>query len=68
MHVIERLRREGDRIHYQVTVEDPEVFMEPWTMNAIELKPDPDPKATIVEGSPCNMEYDRTTIVGRNRH
>ena len=66
MHVIERLRREGDRIHYQVTVEDPEVFMEPWTMNAIELKPDPDPKATIVEGSPCNMEYDRTTIVGRN--
>jgi hypothetical protein len=68
MHVIERLRREGDRIHYQVTVDDPEVFMEPWTMNAIELKPDADPKATILERVPCDMEYDRTTIVGRNRH
>jgi len=68
LHVIERLRREGDRIHYQVTIEDPEVLMEPWTMNPMTLKVNTDPKATIREGTPCNMEYDKGTIVGRNRH
>ena len=68
LHVVERLRREGDRIHYQVTIEDPEVFLEPWTMNSIDLKVDSNPKATISEATPCNMEYDKGTIVGRNRH
>jgi hypothetical protein len=68
LHVIERLRRDGDRIHYQATIDDPEVFLEPWTMNPIELKASTDPNATIREGTPCNMEYDKGTIVGRNRH
>jgi len=37
-HVIERLRREGDTLHYDVTVEDPVVFSEPWKQRSRELK------------------------------
>ena len=29
MHVVEKFRREGDAIFYDVTVEDPEVLVEP---------------------------------------
>ena len=30
MHVIERLTRQGNLLHYAVTVEDPEMFTKPW--------------------------------------
>ena len=33
LHVIERISRVGDTLHYQATVEDPDVFTRPWTMN-----------------------------------
>jgi hypothetical protein len=33
MHVVERLRRVGDTIQYQVTVDDPEVLVKPWVVN-----------------------------------
>jgi hypothetical protein len=68
MHVVERFRREGDRLFYDAVVDDPEVFLEPWHKTPVELKVDPNPKATIAEPLTCNMEYDKTTIVGRNRH
>jgi hypothetical protein len=32
MHVIEKFRREGDVIYYDVTVEDPEVLAEPYVI------------------------------------
>jgi hypothetical protein len=32
LHVIEKLIRKGDEILYEVTVEDPEVLVEPWVM------------------------------------
>ncbi len=32
MHVIEKLTRKGNEILYEVTVEDPEVLVEPWVM------------------------------------
>jgi hypothetical protein len=32
MHVIEKLTRKGNKILYEVTVEDPEVLAEPWVM------------------------------------
>jgi hypothetical protein len=34
MRVIERLSRVGDTLRYQATVDDPDVFTRPWTMNA----------------------------------
>jgi hypothetical protein len=36
--VIERLRREGDTLHYDVTVEDPAVLAQPWVMPSRPLK------------------------------
>ena len=38
MHVVERFTRTGDAINYQVTVEDPNVFTQPWVMNARTLR------------------------------
>jgi hypothetical protein len=32
MHVIEKLTRKGNEILYEVTVEDPEMLVEPWVM------------------------------------
>ena len=33
LHVVERISRDGDSLHYQATVEDPNVFTRPWVMN-----------------------------------
>ena len=68
MRVIERLRRDGDLLHYQATVEEPEVLLEPWTRNARVLKLNSNPKATIGESGPCNAQYDLETFVTRVRH
>lgn len=35
LHVIERLRRVGDTIRYQMTAEDPEVLVKPWTISRV---------------------------------
>ena len=32
MHIIEKLTRVGNEIHYDMTVEDPDSFIEPWVM------------------------------------
>lgn len=66
MHVVERLRREGDLLHYQVTVEDPEVLQKPWVREPVVARRNPDPKAEIVEELPCS-ERDREHIVTNER-
>jgi hypothetical protein len=33
LHVVERLRRVGDTIQYQMTADDPEVLVKPWTIS-----------------------------------
>jgi hypothetical protein len=32
MHIIEKLTRVGNELHYDMTIEDPESFIEPWVM------------------------------------
>jgi len=32
MHIIEKLTRVGNEIHYDMTIEDPDSFIEPWVM------------------------------------
>ena len=32
MRIVERLTRVGNELHYDMTIEDPEVFLEPWVM------------------------------------
>jgi hypothetical protein len=67
MRVIERLRREGNILHYQVTVEDPEVLLEPWVMNPRQLRLNTNPNAYLPEGQPCR-DYDRENMVTQIRH
>jgi hypothetical protein len=67
MHVIERLRRDGDTLTYQATVEDPDVLLKPWTMDARVLKLNPDPKATLAESLPC-VEKDLSHLVTKEHH
>jgi hypothetical protein len=67
MKVTERLRREGNVIHYQATVEDPNVLLQPWVMNAKELNLIPDPKAYLQEGDQC-AQPDPGFVVTRVRH
>lgn len=67
MHVIERITRKGDALTWQATVDDPAVLMRPWTMDAVTLYLNPDPKATIPEGLPCD-ERDQEHIVTQERH
>ena len=52
MHVIERLRREGNVLHYQVTVEDPDVLMQPWVMDEEVLRLNTAPMVQV-EDPPC---------------
>jgi hypothetical protein len=38
MHIVEKFTRKGDEILYEITVEDPDVFVEPWVMPARTLR------------------------------
>jgi hypothetical protein len=53
LHVIERLTRAGNTLRWVATVDDPEVLMEPWTMNPITKELDPRPNAFVPEDLPC---------------
>jgi len=51
LHVVERISRVGDTLRYQATVEDPEVFTRPWTMNPwVSVRTT---KEMLVENPPC---------------
>ena len=67
LRVVERFRRDGDTLHYEVTAEDPEVLLEPWVMNTRELRLNADPMVTLLERTPCR-DYDEAVAVSRIRH
>lgn len=68
MHVVERFTREGNVILYDVTVEDPEVLVEPWVLPTRILRPNPDPDAGLVrERGDCEI-YEDAAVVTQIRH
>lgn len=67
MRVTERFRREGNVLHYAVTVEDKDVLLEPWTPDPQQLRLNTNPKAFIPEGAPCR-DYDSQNLVTKVRH
>jgi hypothetical protein len=67
MRVVERVRREGNTLHYDVTVEDPEVLAQPWVMNTRRVQLNTNPNAFLPEGQPCR-DYDRDNMVTQIRH
>ena len=61
LHVIERLTRDGDTLHYQATTEDSNVFTRPWVMSPHTLKLT---NEYPLETAPC-MDRDRPNIPGQ---
>ena len=59
MHVVERISRVGDTLRYQATVEDPDVFTKPWTMNPwVSVKTN----ELLMENPPCvELDIDHVT-------
>jgi hypothetical protein len=68
MHVVEKLTRKDNEILYEVTVEDPEVLVEPWVMTPRKLTLNPSPDAGLVaERGNCEV-YETTNITSQIRH
>ena len=57
MHVVERFTRQGDAILYDVTVEDPEVLVEPWVLPTRTVRRNPNPDAGLIrERGNCEVQ------------
>lgn len=67
MHVVERLRRDGDELVYTATVEDPVVFTGPWELTPRTLRLQTDPAATLMESPPC-VEKSAPNMVTDDHH
>jgi hypothetical protein len=68
MHIVERLTRQGNRIRYEVTVDDPEVLVEPWVMTPRTLTLDANPEAGLLpERGNCEV-YELKNITSQIRH
>jgi len=68
MHVVERFTRQGDVILYDVTVEDPEVLVEPWVLPTRTLRRNSNPDAGLQrERGNCEV-YELNAISSQIRH
>jgi hypothetical protein len=66
MHVTEKFTRQGNQIKYEVTVEDPDVLVEPWVMAPLPLNPNPD-AGLLPERGNCEV-YELEDITSQIRH
>jgi len=62
MTVTERLRREGNELHWEATVTDDTMLLEPWTLDPIVSRLNSDPQAFFFGEVPCE-ERDAEHIV-----
>ena len=68
MRVVEKFTRQGDQIRYEVTVEDPEVLVEPWVMTPRTMRLNPNPEAGLLP-EPGNGEvYEEGEMTSQIRH
>jgi hypothetical protein len=69
MHIVERLRREGDAIFYDVTVEDPEALVEPLVFPTRVLRRNPNPSAGLIaERGHCETLFETEAAASQIRH
>jgi hypothetical protein len=68
MHVIEKLTRQGNKILYEVTVDDPEVLVEPWVMTPKTLTLSTNPDAGLLPERPNCEVYETMDISSHIRH
>jgi len=68
MRVVEKLTRQGSQIKYEVTVEDPEVLVEPWVMSPKILRLNSNADAGLLpERGNCEV-YELEDITSQIRH
>jgi hypothetical protein len=67
LHVIERLTRQGDKLTWQATAEDPDYLLKPYTTNPRTLALNPDPRAVLDESLPC-QDRDQIHLVTKEHH
>jgi hypothetical protein len=68
LHVVERFTRQGDALLYDVTVEDPEVLVEPWVLPTRTVRRNPNPDAGLMrERGNCEI-YEDGAAVTQIRH
>ncbi len=68
MHIVERLTRVGNELHYDMTIDDPEMFVEPWVMPTRVLRlEDRADGGLIPERSPCEV-YEQDNETSQVRH
>ncbi|HEU5179175.1 MAG TPA: hypothetical protein VFW45_00160, partial [Candidatus Polarisedimenticolia bacterium] len=68
MHVIEKFTRQGDALLYDVTVEDPEMFVEPWVLPTRIVTRNPNPDAGLIrERGNCEV-FETEQVSSQIRH
>jgi hypothetical protein len=56
LHVIEKFTRQGDALLYDVTVDDPDMFVEPWVLPTRIVTRNPNPDAGLIaERGDCSV-------------
>jgi hypothetical protein len=68
MHVVEKFTRQGDALLYDVTVEDPEVLVEPWVLPTRTVRRNMNPDAGLMrERGNCEV-YEDNAMATQIRH
>jgi hypothetical protein len=69
MHIVERLRREGDVILYDLTLEDPEVLVEPLVFPTRALRRNTGTGAQLIpERGNCETDFETEAAASQIRH
>jgi hypothetical protein len=69
MRVLEKFTRRGDAILYDVTVEDPEVLLEPWVLPTRPLRRNTNPNAGLIrERGNCETSFETEAAATQIRH
>ena len=67
MHIIEKLTRVGNELRYDMTIEDPEMFIEPWVMKTRVLPLVTDRDVVRPERANCEV-YEEGNVTSQVRH
>jgi hypothetical protein len=69
MHVVEKFTRQGDAMLYDVTIEDPEVLVEPWVFPTRTLRRNTNPNAGLLrERGNCETDFETEAAASQIRH
>ena len=69
MHVVEKFTRQGDALLYDVTVEDPEVLVEPWVLPTRVVRRNTNTNAGLLrERGNCETSFETDAAATQIRH